>query len=452
MSEPLSETLPPHNREAERGVIGSIMRDNDQLDDVMLLIGPEAFYVFAHELTFREMVALREAGGTIDPVTLADALKAAGQIQDVGYAYIMELWDAAPCSYNAAHYAEIVRSAFQRRRLLHAIDDCRAAALDPSLTTTEAQEAAEREILSVGEFGHRGETTSMPAAQAETLEYLDRRMKLFREGRIAGVSTGYADLDRIGCVAQPEELCVVGARTSIGKTAFAINWAANAALAGVPVFFVSLEQRKTELIARLWCRMQQIDSWKMRKAALTTLDVQSVLDGKAAMDGWPVEFDDTPNQSIARIGANARRFRRQGKLGLLVIDYLQLVEPEDRRAPRHEQVAAISRRLKLLARELAVPVVVLAQLNRDADKRERPRLSDLRESGAVEQDADTVLLLHRAEEDDGSARETETIQVFVAKQRNGPTDVVNLIYRRNYCAFENWTPAAPADARADPWR
>jgi replicative DNA helicase len=354
------------------------------------------------------------------------------------------LWDAAPCLANAVHYADIIRGLAHKRRLLNALNTARESILDPSLSSDQAQEAVEREVLRVSEVGDKGQTTGMPEAIKASVEHLNRKIEVRKSGGKLGVPTGFSDLDRVLGGMQPNELCFVAARPSVGKTAFAGNIVANIAHLRIPVLFVSLEQSKEELIARHWCKFAEVDSRAMREGDLRPVDLQAILEACNDMDRWPIEWADQPGQTMVRIAANARRLKRQNKLGLLVIDYLQLIEPDDERRPRHEQVAATSRRLKMLARELKAPVVVLAQVNREADKRVggKPRLSDLRESGAVEQDADTVLLLYREGDDDDlpSGRETDTIMVNVAKQRNGPTDEIRLTYRRRFLSFEDYAP------------
>jgi replicative DNA helicase len=440
------ETLILYDRNAEKSLLGACLRDNGCLDDVAPSLRQDDFYVYGHQVIYKAMLDCGEANMPPDAITLANQLRKNQQLDDAGGPfYLVELWDAAPCAGNVKHYGQIIGSLAHKRRQLQALDRCREKILDPSVTSDEAQENTEREILSLSEMGNIGKTTPMASALRGAMVRLNERLELQRQGKSYGVQTGFVSLDQMTRGFQPGELIIIAARTSIGKTALAINIAANVATAGVAVFFVSLEQSHLELIERIWCRQESIDSSCMRHARFVGPELANIIQGNHDRSRWPMEWDDMRGQTVLGIAAKARRLKRQNRLGIVFIDYLQLIDPENPKAQRPEQVASITRRLKVLAHDLAVPVVALSQLNRESDKRnEAPRLSDLRESGAIEQDADGVLLLHREHEDDGTSREKETIIVNLAKRRNGPTGEFRMTFARNHCAFEDWTPGAPA--------
>jgi replicative DNA helicase len=262
---------------------------------------------------------------------------------------------------------------------------------------------------------------------------------------ISGLPTGYIDLDDKTAGLQNSELIIIAARPSVGKTAFALNLVRHIAVEEAqPVFFVSLEQSRIELAERLLCCQARVDSHKLRKGHLSADDIQKLSEAGEVLRPAKLWIDDSPGQGMLRIAANARRLKLRHKIGLVVIDYLQLIEPDNRRDSRQEQVANISRRLKFLARELQIPVVALAQVNRSSEDRQdhRPRLADLRESGSIEQDADTVMLLHRPEMYEPGQHEG-TVEVLIAKQRNGPTGEITLTYIKQFMRFENFAVAEP---------
>jgi replicative DNA helicase len=302
-------------------------------------------------------------------------------------------------------------------------------------------ETAERRIFAVAEMGVAGRAVPVASALNEAFDRIDARAK--RGGGPTGLMTGFGELDFLTAGLQNSEFIVVAARPAVGKTAFAVSIVRNAALElGVPVLVVSLEQSRAELVDRLLCAEARVDGQRLRRGELIREDAERLADAGDRIRRSRVFIDDTPSQSMFHVAASARRLRTKERIGLVVLDYLQLVEPDDRNNPRHEQVAAISRRLKLLARELKVPVVALAQLNRAVEARtnHRPRLSDLRESGSIEADADTVLLMHR---EDDSPAEVVRIEMQVAKQRNGPTGDLSLKFHTRFTRFDGIDSTSP---------
>jgi replicative DNA helicase len=446
MPEPeVGNRLPPQNLEAERSVLGSMLRENSVIGDILQIIRTENFYSDAHQKIFQGIVALYDKGHPVDLVLLADWLKEQKLIEDVGgYAYLAELWDAAPTAANAEFYARIVRDRALVRQLIHAGNEILRDAYEQSMSADELLEASERKIFDIAQLGITGQTITLQDALKEAYDRIDTRSQ--RENlSISGIPTGYIDLDDKTAGLQNSELIIVAARPSVGKTAFALNLARHIAVEEkIPVFFVSLEQSRIELAERLLCAQARVDSHKLRKGNLNSEDMQKLIAAGGQLREARLFIDDTPGQGMLRIAANARRLKLRHGIKAIMIDYLQLIEPDNRRDSRQEQVAAISRRLKFLAREMQVPVIALAQLNRGPEDRtdHKPRLADLRESGSIEQDADTVMLLHRPEMYEPGQGEG-TLEVIIAKQRNGPTGEVTLTFLKQFMRYENFAVQEP---------
>ena len=443
-----AERMPPQSKEAEQGVLGAVLRDNASFSDVLQIIRPDNFYYDAHQKIFNAIKDLYEEGKPVDTVLLFEVLKSRKQLEDVGgAAYIAELWDGAPTSANAEYHAKIVREKAIVRNLIHTNNELLRDAYDGSMSADEMLGMAERKILEIAEKGTTGETHTLDKTLREAFDRIDARAK--QNLSLSGISTGFLDLDNLTAGMQNSELVIVAARPSVGKTAFALNLVRHVIVEErLPVFFVSLEQARIELAERLLVAQARVDSHRLRKGMLSAEDIDRLFTAGGELRGdakSPVKLfiDDTPSQTMLRIGANARRLKLRHGIRLVVIDYLQLIEPESRRDPRQEQVAQISRRLKYLARELQLPVIALAQVNRASEDRQdnRPRLSDLRESGSIEQDADTVMILHRQARVDKSV-EDNTLEVIVEKQRNGPTGAITLGYQRNDMRYENFAAEA----------
>jgi replicative DNA helicase len=441
----LQDRLPPHNLEAERGVLGSMLRDNGVIGDVLQILREDNIYTDAHRKIYRAITQLYDKGQPVDLVTLGEQLYQHKQIEDVGgYAYLAELWDAAPTAANAEYYARIVRDKAIVRNLIHASTEILHDAYHQSVPADELLEGAERKILDIAEWGITGQTYTVEEAVNDAFDRIDTRQQR-DQWSISGLPTGFVDLDDKTAGLQDSELIIVAARPSVGKTAFTLNLARHIALEeGHPVFYVSLEQSRIELAERFLCMQAKVDSHKLRKGHLSAEDMQKLIRAGGELRNAKIFIDDSPGQNMLRIAANARRLRLRHGIRLVVVDYLQLVEPDNRRDSRQEQVAGISRRLKFLAKELRIPVLACAQLNRGAEDRtdHRPRLSDLRESGSIEQDADTVMLLHRPElyepgQDEG------IVEVIIAKQRNGPIGEVRLTYLKQFMRYENFAIEGP---------
>lgn len=440
------DRLPPHSRDAERSVLGSMLRDNQVIGDVLQIVQHDhTFYADAHQKIFRAVKHIYDLGKPIDLVILADHLKEQKQIEDVGgYPYLAELWDSAPTAANAEYYARIIRDKAIVRHLIHSGNEILRDAYDQAMPAEELLGAAERKILDIAQMGITGQTYTLDQAVKEAYDRIDKRRQE-DEMSVSGLPTGYVDLDEKTAGLQNSELVILAARPSCGKTALALNFARHVAVEDAkPIFFVSLEQSRIELAERLLCCQARVDSHKLRKGHLGADDMDKLIQAGGVLRSAPIFIDDTPGQGLLRIAANARRLKLREGIRLVIIDYLQLIEPDNRRDSRQEQVAHISRRLKFLARELLVPVLALAQLNRGLEERtdHKPRLADLRESGSLEQDADTVMLLHRPELYEPGQHEG-ILEVHIAKQRNGPTGEVTLTFLKQFMRFENFAVADP---------
>ena len=433
------DRLPPHSREAECCLLGSLLRNSHLVDEVANYIRASDFYVYAHVKIFESIQTLKSGNSEVDVALLGSYLMEQKLLEEIGgVPYLFNLWDNAPSAANVRYYADLVRGKAIVRNLIHACGEVQQDAFNEALPPQELLDSAERRILEIAELGLTGDTATLGEAIQDAYHRLDFRRKQGDE--ISGIRSGFVDLDNLTAGFQDRELIIIAARPSVGKTAFALNLLRNVVVEDrMPALFVSLEQAKIELAERLLCCQARIDSYKLRRGHLNEEETHRLIEAGSILSEAPLFIDDTPAQNMLRIAANARRLKRRHGLKLVVIDYLQLIDTDNKRDSRQEQVASISRRLKTLARELHLPVVALAQVNRGSEDRQdhRPRLSDLRESGAIEQDADTVMLLHRPDYHEPGQQEG-LIEVIIGKQRNGPTGEVNLMYVKQFMRFENF--------------
>lgn len=446
VSSEILDRLPPQSLEAERAVLGSILLDPQMCDDVALILRPDDFYADANQKLYRSLLAMHDEGKRIDVTLLVERLKLAGDFEAIGgAAYLAEVAQSVPYAANATYYAEIVRAKSTVRELIHASTEILRDAWDPTIESRELLNHAEEVIFSVHDRRSSDQVTNIHDLMVEAFQHIDARLE---HGEGAGTSTGFRDLDQLTGGLHGSEFVVLAARPSMGKTALATNIAENVAIDGkVPVLFVSLEMARIELAQRLLCSQGSIDGNKFRSGFLSGDDRKKLVEASAKLSLAPLFIDDTPSRTVTEIAACARRLKRKEKLGLIVIDYLQLIQPDDPRDPRQEQVAKMARRLKALARELQLPIICLAQLNRqvEAGKDEhRPRLSHLRESGAIEQDADVVMFVHREEyyhtKEEAEAKGiTGQGLLIVAKQRNGPTGDIKLKWFDKHTCFKDYS-------------
>ncbi len=446
VSAELLDRLPPQSVEAERAVLGSVLLNPSLLDDVVLIVRPDDFYADANRRLFAHLLAMQDGGGRIDPILLAERLKQAGNLEVVGgMPYLAEVVQSVAVPAHAEYYARIVRDKSTLRSLINASTEILRDAYDPTLESREMLGRAEEKIFAVHDQRSSDQVVPMCDVLIEAFVQIDHRLQ---QGGATGIPTGFTDLDNLTGGMHGSELIILAARPSMGKTALATNIADHATVkAGTTTLFVSLEMARLELAQRMLCARGRIQGDKFRSGYLSAEDRDKLVETSSQLSQAPLYIDDTPSRTLTEIAACARRLKRKQKLGLIIIDYLQLIEPDNPRDPRQEQVAKIARRLKGLARELKVPLLCLAQLNRQAEatKDNRPRLSHLRESGAIEQDADVVMFVHREEyylspeelKDEANQHLVGKAELIVAKQRNGPTGHVELHWFQNFTRFEN---------------
>ncbi|MFN9375123.1 MAG: replicative DNA helicase [Planctomycetaceae bacterium] len=437
-----SDRLPPQNLVAEKGLLGSILLDNSVFDEVSDRLLPDHFYLDSHRKIYAAIKSLHDRGKhAFDAVTIAEALEKQGDLADCGGPdYLVDILESTPHAAHAQYYAEIVREKSLQRRLISACTEILRDAYDESVGTDDLLNKAEKEVFNILEQQEGTEKLQLKEILLEAFDRIQKRMEL--RGSVSGVSTGFRDLDARTNGLQPAELVILAARPSMGKTAFVLNLAeaiADRGQQGVVVF--SLEMSRHELAERFVCIRGKLDMQKLRKGDLEDHEYDLLMRTFQELAELPIFIDDQGGRTMSQINAICRRLKRKNNLGTVIIDYLQLVEPEDKRAPREQQIAGITRRLKFMAKELQVPVIGLAQLNRGVELREdkRPKLADLRESGAIEQDADIVMFLHRPEMYDPEDS-PGVAEIIVAKHRNGPTGIVKLGFKRQFMQFEDYVP------------
>lgn len=437
----LQDCLPPQNLEAEQGVLAGLLRDNETLHDVVPMLRSEDFYLDRHQIIYRVIRELYDQNTPIDALILAEELKRQQEFDRVGGdAVLLQILDSIPHAANTRYYAEIVREKAIGRQVIDCAQELLKEGYSNTMTADELLQSAERKVFQIAEDTATGETVELHQVIVEAMDRIAKRSE--ERHPITGVATGYFDLDDITCGFQGSQLVILAARPSMGKTALALNICETAALdQKLGVLFVSLEMGQIELAERLLCSRSRVDGAKLRKGqGLGTREMTMLGNAYEELRNAPIFIDDTPARNMVQVAANARRIKRRHGLGLIVVDYIQLVEPDsgESRDSRQEQIAKISRRLKTLARELNVPVIALSQLNRAVENREdrRPRMADLRESGAIEQDADLVLLLHRPDYYDATDQ-PGIAELIVAKNRNGRTDSVKMTFLKNVMRFEN---------------
>ena len=442
----LLDRQPPYSLEAEAGVLGSMMLNPDVCDDVALILRPEDFYDDANRRLFAHMLAMHEASQNLDPTLLVERLKSCGDYERLGgSAYLARTFQSVANYAHATYYARIVREKATYRSLIDASTEILRDAYEESSEASQLVSQAEQKIFAILDSRATSTVLSIRDVLHEAMDRIDARMR--GEHAQGGVETGFSDLDHLTGGLHDSELIVLAARPAMGKTALAMNIAEHVAgKLAVPTLFVSLEMSSIELADRLLCSAARVNGHKLRNGTISNQDRARLIEKASEISQTPLFVDDAPSRTVTEIAAAARRIRRrEGRLGLLVVDYLQLIEPDNLKDPRQEQVARIARRLKGLAREMKIPVLCIAQLNRQAEdsKDHRPRLSHLRESGAIEQDADVVLFVHREEyyrHGEEQQRYAGQAEVIVAKQRNGPVGEVELVWRKEFTRFEDKAP------------
>lgn len=430
-AEPPLIRVPPHDRDAERAVIGTALADNATILDVASLLRPEDFYVYAHQIVWKAMTQTYLDKSSVDAVGLANKIKGMDAIEDVGgFDYIFDLEAEAYTGGSILHHAEIVRSFALRRGLIQLSRSMQDDADDRQKLPEETVESCERKLFGMVDQGRRSQAEPVSVAVRQAYERIEARKK---KKTTEGVTTGWTDVDKWLGYLENGALIIVASRPGVGKTAFACNLAWNVSRRGDHVFITSLEMAKIELGERLLAMQTEINSYKFRQGTITDSEMYGVDDAVLKLEQLPITIDDAPCQGVLNIASTTRRSKIHNGTKLVLIDYLQLIQPEPGVINRQEQVAGISRRLKLLARELQAPVVCLAQVNRQSESRAdgRIKMSDLRESGAIEQDADVIILLQKDnKKDDEPYTPTEDLEVEIAKNRNGPTGSAALTFAK----------------------
>lgn len=425
----LRDAIPSHNDDAEVATLGALLIDAEALPAILPLVRPEDFYKTAHQRIYESILALYERGQTVDLITLSEEMRARGILESCGgTAYIARLTSEVPSSANVEFYARIVQAASIRRTLSRVSQEIIAQSHDDGADISVILEEAERRIFEISDRHQTG--TYLPAK-----EVLDRTFKAIEKHyqsktEYTGLPSGFRDLDTLTLGFQNSEFVVIGARPSVGKTAFALTIAANLAIRNkVPVGFFSLEMSAMAIMQRLLSMEARLDSQRMRTGMLSPADFSRLTDAASKIYDAPLYISDSPDLKILDLRAQARRMKSNQDIKIIFVDYITLIGTENRELPRHEQIAEVSRSLKSLARELNLPVVALSQVRRETEGK-KPSLADLRESGSIEQDADVVIFIHTDE------LKNESREIAVAKQRNGPVGEIQLAFVARYTRFE----------------
>ncbi len=438
--------VPPQHIEAEESLLSAILVDNTALLEVVETLTPSDFYRTAHQKIFAAMSDLFERGEPVDVVTLNNSLKEKGQLEVVGGpAYLARLLDAVPLAVNAQHYARIVHDKAVLRRLIEKSNAIAKRCFQEQGGAEDIIDFAEASIFEVTEKKARQAFYPLSKLIDSNIDFLEEKQK--NKSLVTGVPTGFSHIDNLTSGLQNSDLIILAARPSMGKTALALNIARNAAVdAGVPVAIFSLEMSKEQLSLRLLCAEARIDSSRLRSGFFSMEDWERLTDAAGVLSAAPIFIDDSPSLSAMEVRAKARRLKMDKNIGLIIIDYLQLMQARGSAERRDLEISEISRSLKALAKEINLPVVALSQLNRMLEQRNdrRPRLSDLRESGALEQDADVVAFIYRDEvyNKEENNPHKGTAEIILAKQRNGPIGEVRLTFLSVYTRFENMAPEA----------
>ncbi|SFK65934.1 primary replicative DNA helicase [Marinilactibacillus piezotolerans] len=446
--EPLGDRLPPQNIEAEQSVLGSILLNPEALISAMEYIESEDFYRRAHQLIFQTMVDLSERNEAIDVITIADRLESKNQLEDIGGTpYLADIATTVPTAANVEYYSKIVEERSILRRLIQTATEIASRGYEESSNLPNLLDEAERKILEVSEKRSRSGFVNIETVLRETINNID---ELFQnDEEITGISTGYKALDQMTAGLHEDELIILAARPGVGKTAFALNVAQNIGTkTDETVAIFSLEMGAEQLVNRMLCAEGTINASNLRTGKLTEEEFTKLFVAMGSLSKANIYIDDTPGIRTAEIRAKCRRLKQErGSLGLVVIDYLQLIEGTGRES-RQQEVSEISRQLKKLAKELSVPVVALSQLSRGVEQRQdkRPILSDLRESGSIEQDADIVAFLYRddyyrsdGDEDEPEPVDDNVVEVILEKNRSGARGTVKLLFIKEYNKFSSLT-------------
>ncbi len=433
--------VPPQNLEAERAVLGAILMDNETVYTVMEILEPSAFYQPSHRLIFSTMLDLSERGEPIDIVTLTDRLRSAGSLDKAGGPdYIPTLADEVPTSAGVANYAKIVKEKATLRNLIETSSEIVQDCFDAPGDVDQLLDEAERRIFAISEERIRSGFLSMKEIVKSSFKTIESLYE--KKEHITGVPSGFADIDELTSGFQSSDLIIIAGRPSMGKTAFCLNVAQYASMQKqLTVAVFSLEMAKEQLVMRMLCSEARIDAHRLRSGFLGQTDWPKLSTAAGRLADAALYIDDTPALSSMEMRAKTRRLKADKGLDLVIVDYLQLMSSRSRSDSREQEISEISRSLKALAKELGVPVVALSQLNRGVESRmdKRPILADLRESGAIEQDADVIIFIYRDEVYNKESMEKGIAEIIIGKQRNGPVGTRKLTWLDKYTRFEDLT-------------
>lgn len=440
MIEQFQDRIPPQNIEAEQAVLGAIFLEPSSLTVTSELLIPEDFYRSSHQKIFNVMIKLNDEGKAVDLITVTEELSATKNLEEVGgVSYLSELAGSVPTAANVEYYARIVEEKSLLRRLIRTATTIAQEGYSREDEVEELLGEAEKTIMEVAQRKNSGSFQNIKDVLVRTYDNIE--ILTNRKGDVTGIPTGFAELDRMTAGFQRNDLIIVGARPSVGKTAFALNIAQNVATKtdeNVAIF--SLEMGAEQLVMRILCAEGNIDAQRLRTGSLTDEDWGKLTMAMGSLSNAGIFIDDTPGVRIQDIRSKCRRLKQEHGLGMILIDYLQLILGSGRSGEnRQQEVSEISRSLKQLARELQVPVIALSQLSRGVEQRQdkRPMMSDIRESGSIEQDADIVAFLYRDDYYDKESEDKNIIEIIIAKQRNGPVGTVQLAFVKEYNKFVN---------------
>lgn len=435
------DRLPPQNIEAEFSVLGAILLENEAMATTVEILSPDDFYKDVHKKIFLAMLDLYEKNAPIDLITLTDQLDKKGQLEEIGGAsYLSSIVSMVPTAANIKYHSKLVREKGILRNLIKTSTEIITMGYDGGIEVNELLDMAETKIFSISEKMVKSSFIHIRNVLKDTIELVDKLYN--KQEHVTGLPTGFTDLDMLTTGFHPGELIVVGARPGMGKTAFCLNIATHIGIeVKVPVAIFSFEMTKELIALRMLCSEAEVDSKSIRSGYHSKEDYRKLVNAAGRLAEAPIYIDDTFN-SVLEIRAKARRLKTEYGLGLIIIDYLQLMRGEGTYTQREQAISEMSRSLKALAKDLSIPIIVISQLNRSCEQRgdnKRPILADLRESGAIEQDADTILFLYRGDYYKAKDAEEGVTELDVAKQRNGPTKVEKLTFLGKFTKFKNYT-------------
>lgn len=440
----LFQRVPPSSLEMEQGALGGILLENQRLHQVMEVLDEGDFYREGHRIIYRSMLALFERGEPIDLMTLVEELKRTDKLERAGgAAYVASLPDLTPTAAHVGSYAKTVREKAVLRTLISTTQEIAARAYEDPADVEDFLDEAEGAIFDVA--GKKVRPSFFPLSDVVTATFKTLEKLSERRGLVTGVPTGYTKLDELTAGLHPGDLVIIAGRPGMGKTALALNIARNASVDHkVPVAFFSLEMAREQIAIRLFCSEARINSRDVRSGYIEKNDWGKLIRAANILQDAPVFIDDSAGIGVLEMKAKARRLKAEHNLGLVVVDYLQLMRGKQTRdSSREQEIADISRNLKAMAKELELPVIALSQLNRAVEARQDgvPRLADLRESGAIEQDADVIIFVHRDLKGESTPEERAKTSIIIGKQRNGPIGKIELVFLEQYTRFENYTSA-----------